>query len=99
MGASAVFTRQRTRARMGLLDTRAEGTAQREALRRFLHVGLEPLGEIVAAELARKLDMPSLRLDISPLIASDVAGKARAIQEMVEAEIDLSQAVMIAGLD
>ena len=82
-----------------LLDKRAEGTAQREALRRFLHVGLEPLGEIVAAELARKLDIPGLRLDFSPLTASDLAGKARAIKGMVEAGIDLSQAVMIAGLD
>ena len=43
--------------------------------------------------------MPGLRLDFSPLMASDLAGKARAIRGTVESGIDLSQAVMIAGLD
>ena len=35
-----------------LLDKGAEGTSQREALRRFLHLGVEPLGAVVAEELA-----------------------------------------------
>ena len=81
-----------------LLDGRAEGTSQREALRRFLHLGLEPLGELVAAELAEKLDRPGLRIDFSPLMASDLAGKARAIKGMVDAGIALTEAVMVAGL-
>ena len=36
---------------VALLDGRAEGTSQREALRRFAHLSLEPLGELVAYEL------------------------------------------------
>ena len=82
-----------------LLDARAEGTSQREGLRRFAHLGLEPLGAIVAAELGEKLDAPNLRLDFSALMASDLAGRARAIKGMVEAGMDLQAAVMIAGLE
>ena len=82
-----------------LVHERAEGTSQREALRRWLHLGVEPLGSIVAAELAAKLDRPGLRLDFSPLMASDLAGKARAIKGLVEAGLDLPAATAIAGLD
>ena len=82
-----------------LLDRRAEGTSQREALRRFLHLGIEPLGVIVAAELAAKLEAPDLSLDFSPLMASDLAGKARAIKGLVDAGVNLPEAVMVAGLE
>ncbi|MDE0205992.1 MAG: hypothetical protein OXP66_08190 [Candidatus Tectomicrobia bacterium] len=82
-----------------LLDARAEGTSQREALRRWVHLAVEPLGEIVAAELAAKLDRPGLALSFAPLMASDLAGKARAIKGLVEAGLDLPAATAIAGLD
>ena len=82
-----------------LLDPRAEGTSQREALRRWVHLAVEPMGDLVAAELAAKLDRPGLTLDFSPLMASDLAGKARAIKGLVEAGLDLPAATAIAGLD
>ena len=82
-----------------LLDKGAEGTSQREGLRRFAHLGLEPLGEIVAGELRDKLDMPGLALDFKSLMASDLAGKARAIKGLVDAGVGLEQAIMIAGLE
>ena len=82
----------------GLLDPRTEGTGQREALRRFMHLSLEPMGELVAAELAYKLDMPGLTVDFSALMASDLAGKARAIKGLVDAGVGLEAAVTIAGL-
>ena len=81
-----------------LLDPRAEGTSQREALRRWVHLAVEPMGDLVAAELAAKLDRPGLRLDFGALMASDLAGKARAIKGLVEAGVDLAQAVMVTGL-
>ena len=55
------------------------------------------MGDLVAAELAAKLDRPGLRLDFGALMASDLAGKARAIKGLVEAGVDLTQAMMIAG--
>ena len=82
-----------------LVHDRAEGTSQREALRRWVHLAVEPMGDLVAAELAAKLDMPGLRLDFSPLMSSDLAGKARAIKGLVEAGLELSAAAAIAGLD
>ena len=82
-----------------LLDPRAEGTSQREGLRRFAHLALEPLGALVAEELAAKLDRPGLVLDFAPLMASDLAGKARAIKGLVEAGLELPAAAAVAGLD
>ena len=82
-----------------LVHDRAEGTAQREALRRWVHLAVEPMGDLVAAELAAKLDMPGLRLDFSRLMSSDLAGKARAIKGLVEAGLELPAAAAIAGLD
>ena len=40
------------------LFERADGTASREAFRRFLHSTLQPLGDLIALELAAKLDSP-----------------------------------------
>ncbi|MDE0201597.1 MAG: hypothetical protein OXK73_04090 [Rhodospirillaceae bacterium] len=81
-----------------LLDPRSEGTSQREGLRRFAHLGLEPLGELIAAELAAKLDMPALRFDFSMLMASDLAGKARAVGILAKAGVELPEALRLAGL-
>ena len=82
-----------------LLDPRSEGTSQREALRRWVHLAIEPMGELVAAELAMKLDRPGLKLSFDALMASDLAGKARAIKGLVEAGLELPAAAAVAGLD
>lgn len=81
-----------------LLNPGSEGTSQREAFRRFQMIGLEPLGTLVAAELADKLDMPGLRLDFSPLMASDLAGKARAVGILVKSGVKLRRALRFAGM-
>ena len=81
-----------------LLDARAEGTSQREGLRRFAHLALEPLGLIVAEELALKLDAPGLRLDFEALMASDLAGRARAFKGFVEAGLTTEQAAVIVAV-
>ena len=82
-----------------LLTERAEGTSQREGLRRFAHMSLEPLGRIVAAELAAKLDSPSLALDFGPLMASDLAGRARAFKGFVDSGVSVEDAGRIVALD
>ena len=81
-----------------LLDKGSEGTAQREALRRFLHLGLAPVGELIASELREKLDAPDLRFDFAPLMASDLAGRARAVGAFVKAGMGLDAALQRAGL-
>ena len=81
-----------------LLDPRAEGTSQREGLRRFAHIGLEPLARLAEAELSEKLAGP-VSFDFRPLYASDLAGKARALGIMVKAGMDLDEALMKTGFE
>ena len=76
----------------------SDGTAQRESYRRFLHTGLRPLARIMESELRVKLDAPELVLDLSPLAAADVAGRARAVKAMIEAGIDPEDAARETGV-
>ena len=77
----------------------SDGTAQREAWRRFLFSTISPVARIVAAELAVKLDTPALRFAFDDLYASDLTGRARAYSSMVSAEMDKERAARLAGLD
>ena len=59
---------------------------------------LRPVGEIVTAELADKLDRPGLALDFSALFASDITGRARAFASMVQAGMEVERAAALSGL-
>ena len=76
----------------------SDGTAQREAWRRFLFSSVSPLARVVASELADKLDTPALRLAFDDLYASDLTGRARAFSSMVGAGMDVGRAESLAGL-
>ena len=79
------------------LATAAEGSATREAWRRFLHATMQPLGNFVVAELRRKLSgTPSI--DFDALMASDLSGRARAFQSMVGGGMSVERAATLAGL-
>ena len=64
---------------------RGDGTALREAYRRFERLTLQPLARIATRELAEKLDAPDLALGFDSLRASDFAGVARAYKALTEA--------------
>ena len=81
-----------------LISARSDGTAVREAWRRYAHAFLTPVGEIVAAELGEKLDAPGLALDFSSLFASDITGRARAFNSMVQGGMDIERAAGLSGL-
>ena len=74
----------------------ADGTAQREALRRW-HMGtVEPLAGLLAAELSAKLATPvRLRFDRYPL---DLAGRAQAFQKLVAGGVSVNEALATSGL-
>lgn len=78
----------------------ADGTAQRESFRRFLHATIQPVGELIAAELSAKLE-EDIRLDFSRLFAADVQGRARAWRSLVgtEGKMDPDKAARLAGLE
>ena len=80
------------------LVTDADGTAQREAFRRFLTTSLEPLGELVAAEIGAKLETPGLRLRFESTYAHDLAGRAAAFAKLVGGGMALAEAVAVSGL-
>ena len=75
----------------------ADGTAQREAWRRWAMGPLAGLAAIVEAELAAKLDQP-VRLDFSGLWAADMAGRASSFKAMVTGGMDPAKAAGLAGL-
>ena len=74
----------------------ADGTAQREALRRW-HLGtVLPLAGMVEAELSRKLEASiRLRFDNYPL---DLQARATALAKLVETGMDRTEALSIVGL-
>ena len=73
------------------------GATVREAWRLALFGVLSPLGRKVERELQDKLD-PELKLSWQELRASDLSGRARAMQSMVNGGMQVEQAIAIAGL-
>lgn len=81
-----------------LAEPGADGTASREAYRRFLHVGLAPLARIIAREVARRLDVPGAALTFGELAAADVATRARALASFVKAGLTIEEARQVVGV-
>ena len=76
----------------------ADGTAQREAFRRFLTSAVEPLTELVAEELAAKLNEP-VTFAFEGLYAHDLAGRAQAFKRLARGGVDVLWALRVAGLE
>ena len=81
-----------------LFQANADGTAQRESFRRFLHSSLTPLTRLVEQELSMKLET-EIRLDLSGLNAADIAGKARAFGQLTKGGMSKKQAKKVTGLN
>ena len=79
--------------------SRGDGTALREAYRRFERLTLAPLARIVTTELRDKMDAPNLTLTFNSLRASDFAGIARSFKAMVEAGVSTDAASAILDID
>ena len=79
-----------------LWDAQA-ASAARESWRQALFGTIAPLGRIVESELQAKIDK-SVTLAWRELRAADITGRARALQSMVGAGIDLETARRLAGL-
>ena len=84
----------------------ADGATVREAYRQLLVSTLQPLAELVAEELTRKLELPGVRFNFRKLAAADVAARARAFGSLVQAyssagaeDVDLERLETLAGLN
>ena len=74
-----------------------EGSGAREAWRRFLHSTMQPLGNLVVAELRLKTGR-RVSIDFDSMMASDLAGRARAFQGLVNGGMEVAKAAELAGL-
>lgn len=73
-----------------------DGTGQRESWRRYLHGTVAPLGRIVV-EAAADIGL-EISLDWDQLFASDIAGRARAFQSLVNGGMPLEAAAAASGI-
>ena len=80
-----------------LVADNADGTAQREAWRRFIMGSVTPLLGLVRQEIETKLEM-RVAFDLSGLWAHDLAGRAASFKALVAGGMDLERAVALSGL-
>ena len=95
------WSQQSTLAACGVpveLVTSGQGTATREAWRRFLHGTIAPLGRIVERELAKMYPGSEPKLSFEALFASDVQGRARAFQSLVNGGMDVAKSAALSGM-
>lgn len=79
-----------------LFDPGADGTAQREAVRRWHLNTVLPLARVLERELAEKFESPvRLRFDNYAL---DLAGRAQAFQKLVAGGVSINAALTTSGL-
>ena len=74
-----------------------QAAAVREAWRLALFGVLSPLGKLVESEMKAKLD-DEITLSWGELRATDLSGRARAMQSMVNGGMSVTDAVSVAGL-
>ena len=74
----------------------AQGGGAREAFRQAMHSVLIPLAALASSELTAKLG--AVQIDFTALGAGDVTSRARALQSMVKAGMDLEKAMSLSGL-
>jgi len=72
----------------------ADGTAAREAWRRFVVGSLAPLARELAVEIRDKLDV---EFDFGRLRSSDLAGIGRAVQSLMASGVSLPEALAAAA--
>ena len=75
----------------------SDGTAQREAFRRYLTMTVQPLAALLQHELVIKLEA-DLDLGFSGLYAHDLVGRATAFKNLVAGGVSIEQALATSGL-
>ena len=80
-----------------LASVGSDGTQLREDYRRFIMLTVEPWAKLLAHEASEKLDA-EVSFSFEALWAHDLAGRATAVQKLVQAGVDRAEALRIAGL-
>ena len=80
----------------GSLFTDADGTAQREAWRRWHLSGVIPVAGLIEAELSARFEV-GIRLSFD-MYATDLQGRAQAFQKLVAGGMAVEKAAAISGV-
>ena len=75
-----------------------DGVSMREAYRLLLVSTLQPIAQIISAELSRKLEV-GVSIGFKRLFAADIQSRSRAFAAMVASGVDEQTAMEISGLD
>ena len=81
----------------GLLDPSADGTAQREAYRRWIMASVQPVADMVAEVAGEALDT-EITVQFNSLHAQDITGRSNAMSKLVTAGMSLEDAQKLVGL-
>ena len=81
-----------------LYEVGGDAAGRREAWRQFLHGSLQPVAEMVAQEIALKLEV-AVSINFDRLFASDLTSRSRALGQMTKAGVPLEEARRLAGLE
>lgn len=81
-----------------LIVSESDGTAAREAFRRFTNTVLRHLASLVASEATAKLEQP-VTLSFERLRGADVQGLGRAVKSLVDSRQSLADTLAAVGLD
>ena len=76
----------------------SQGSASREAFRQFLHLTIGPIARQLAAQIQKAFELEEFAFSFDRLMASDLSGRARALQSMVNASVPLDKAMALSGL-
>ena len=74
-----------------------DGTAQRESLRRFWTLTVQPPAALIAGELTRVLERPVRLSYARPSGAADVAARARAVAALAKSGVSTEDAMVLTG--
>ena len=80
----------------GLLDPGADGTAQREAYRRFIMASVQPMADLMAEVAGEALDT-EITVSFAALHAHDIAGRSTALAKLKGAGVSLEEAQRLVG--
>ena len=76
----------------------ADGGTVREAYRQLLVSTLQPMGQLIASELERKLEITRVGLNFRRIQAADIMARARAYGGLVQAGMEPERAELLSGL-
>ena len=78
--------------------SQSDGTAMREGFRQFQMLTLQPVGKILAQQIADQLDVPGLAFSYNDLGGADLASRGRVFGQLVAGGVNIADAAEVAGL-